>query len=75
MVKTKQVLQSELQSETLNVIGKRYSIGIEIGTGGGKTLLGLKHMAKLYTDTASFCVAAPTKKIFDSWRCSSRKCD
>ena len=41
MVKTKQELQSELQSETLQIIGKRYSIGIEIGTGGGKTLLGL----------------------------------
>ena len=67
MVKTKQELQSELQSETLQIIGKRYSIGIEIGTGGGKTLLGLKHMAKIYNDTTSFLVAAPTKKIFDSW--------
>jgi len=68
MAKTKAELQSELQAEALHYIGDRSGIAVEIGTGGGKTLLGLKHMAQRYTDTVSFCVAAPRKKIFDSWK-------
>jgi len=67
MAKTKAELQSELQAEALHYIGDRSGIAVEIGTGGGKTLLGLKHMALQYTDTKSFCVAAPRKKIFESW--------
>lgn len=68
MAKTKAELQSTLQAEALHYIGERSGIAVEIGTGGGKTLLGLKHMAKQYTDTISFCVAAPTKKIMESWK-------
>ncbi len=35
--------------------------------GVGKTLLGLKHMAKNYTDVSRFLVVAPRVRIFDSW--------
>jgi superfamily II DNA or RNA helicase len=68
MAKTKAELQSELQTEALHYIGDRSGIAVEIGTGGGKTLLGLKHMGQRYTDTMSFCVAAPTKKIMEAWK-------
>lgn len=68
MVKTKAELQTELQNEALSCIGDRFNIAVEIGTGGGKTLLGLKHMVQQYSDVASFCVAGPTKKILQSWK-------
>lgn len=67
MAKTKAELQDELQTEALSHIGERYNIAVEIGTGGGKTLLGLKHMAKQYHDSASFLVAATVNTIFDEW--------
>lgn len=67
MVKTKAQLQTELQEEALYKIGNRSGVAVEIGTGGGKTLLGLKHMAKNFTDTKSFLVVASRTKIFDSW--------
>lgn len=67
MTKTKAELQTELQTEALGIIGERSGVSVEIGTGGGKTLLGLKHMAKQYSDTASFLVAAPRTVIFEEW--------
>ena len=68
MQKTKIELQTALQTEALQYIGERSSIAVEIGTGGGKTLLGLKHMAQNFTDSISYCVAAPTKKIIETWK-------
>jgi len=67
MEKTKIELQSQKQDEALASIGDEHNVGIAIGTGGGKTLLGLKHMAKQYHDSISFLVAAPTKSIFIEW--------
>ena len=67
MAKTKAELQDELQTEALSHIGERYNIAVEIGTGGGKTLLGLKHMAKQYHDSASFLVGATVNTIYDEW--------
>jgi superfamily II DNA or RNA helicase len=64
---TKAELQTELQTKALNVIGNRCGLAVEIGTGGGKTLLGLKHMAKQYHDSIAYLVAAPKKSIFVEW--------
>jgi hypothetical protein len=50
-MKTKAELQTELQTEALGIIGERSGVSVEIGTGGGKTLLGLKHMVKKYHDS------------------------
>ena len=36
--------------------------------GVGKTLIGLRHMAKHYTDYSKFLVVAPKKSIFQSWK-------
>tara|TARA_R110000868_G_scaffold5681_1_gene33557 strand:+ start:3668 stop:4765 length:1098 start_codon:yes stop_codon:yes gene_type:complete len=63
MAKTK----DELQAEALHAIGKQSDVSVEIGTGGGKTLLGLKHMASNYNDSISYLVAAPKLSIQKEW--------
>ncbi len=68
MAKTKQDLQAELQAEALFQIGNQYGVSVEIGTGGGKTLLGLKHMLKQYSDSAEFLVLASKKSILEEWK-------
>lgn len=73
MAQTKAELQEELQAEALSVIGDQYNVAVEIGTGGGKTLLGLKHMAKQYHDSASFLVAATTNTIFVEWEKNAKQ--
>lgn len=59
--------KNQLQNEALGAIGNQSFVGIQIGTGGGKTLLGLKHMIKQYTTTSSFLVVAPRQSIFKEW--------
>jgi len=71
---TKQELQEQLQEEALQVIESEKNFGVSIGTGGGKTILGLKHMAKQYTDTCAFLVVASRKSIFDDWIADAKKC-
>jgi len=67
MNKTKAELQTELQTKALNIIGKQFNVGLDIGTGGGKTLLGLKHMASMYHDSISFLVLVPKESIEVEW--------
>ena len=56
-----------IQEECLQAVkGKKYA-GAVLGTGTGKTLLGLKHMAKMYTDTSLFLVVAPKLSIHQEW--------
>ncbi len=64
---TKEQLQTQLQSKALNIIGNKCGLSVEIGTGGGKTLLGLKHMAQYYNDSVAYLVAAPKTSIFKEW--------
>jgi len=59
--------KDQIQLEALDAIGTLKNAGIEVSMGVGKTLLGLKHMAKNYTDVSRFLVVAPRVKIFDSW--------
>jgi superfamily II DNA or RNA helicase len=63
----KEELQTQLQAKALTIIADKCGLSVEIGTGGGKTLLGLKHMAKQYSDSVAFLVAAPKKSIFAEW--------
>lgn len=67
MENQKHNLQTSLQDKALETIGNRSKISVEIGTGGGKTLLALRHMADRYTESISYCVAAPKRSIFKSW--------
>lgn len=73
MAKTKEELQAELQEEALHFVGDRHNICIDIGTGGGKTLLGLKHMAKQYHPAVAFLVLAPKTSIFNDWIAEAKK--
>jgi superfamily II DNA or RNA helicase len=59
--------KSEIQAACLTAIGKRKHSGAVLGTGAGKTLLGLKHMASRYTDTSLFLVVAPKVSIHQEW--------
>ena len=59
--------KSEIQSECINAIGQKKRAGVILGTGTGKTLLGLKHMVKKYTDTSVFLVVAPKLSIHQEW--------
>lgn len=59
--------KSEIQEECLRAIGTSKYSGAVLGTGSGKTLLGLKHMAKQYTDLSMFLVVAPKISIHQEW--------
>lgn len=59
--------KDQLQFKTLELIGEQSFVGVEIATGGGKTLLALKHMVKQYTSSSSFLIVAPRVSIFKEW--------
>jgi len=59
--------KDSIQNEALDAIGDLQKSGVAVSMGVGKTLLGLKHMAKFYHDNARYLVVAPRKKIFKSW--------
>lgn len=59
--------KSEIQAACLTTIGTKRYAGVILGTGSGKTLLGLKHMSSKYHDTALFLVVAPKLSIHQEW--------
>lgn len=59
--------KSIIQQECLDAIGNRKRAGAILGTGAGKTLLGLKHMATKYHDVAIFLIVAPKISIHEEW--------
>lgn len=65
--------KDEIQQKALEAVGdkKRCSVGVSMGV--GKTLIGLKHMAKNYTEDCRFLVVAPKKSIFQSWLDDAKK--
>lgn len=64
MSKTK----DQIQEEALNAIGNLQRAGAGVSVGVGKTLIGLKHMNKNYSDNARFLVVAPKLAIHDEWK-------
>ncbi|WP_177204902.1 DEAD/DEAH box helicase [Hymenobacter arizonensis] len=63
-----------LHDHILAVVHNRQLAGVAVAMGVGKTLIGLRDMARLLSDTqrlgpttTPFLVAAPTKTILDSW--------
>ena len=65
--------KDQIQTEALTAIGDRMLSGIEVSMGVGKTRIGLKHMARNYTDVARFLIATPKKKVFESWTDEAEK--
>lgn len=69
MSKTK----DEIQLEALAAIGDRRMAGVDIGTGVGKTAIGLEHMRRQYTDIKKFLVVYPSQTIRQSWIDDAKK--
>lgn len=59
--------KSEVQDEALKPLLRVNRGGAAITTGGGKTLLGLRHMEANYSEFATFLVVASKKSIHKEW--------
>lgn len=68
-IKSKDDIQEEALKSLLNVT--KGSICISVG--GGKTLIGLKHMASIFTVDSKFLVVTPKIAIFQSWKDEAKK--
>lgn len=66
-------IKTQIQSEALAKVLPLNRAGVGITMGGGKTLVGLRHMAANYTDYCRFLVVAPKVSIFESWKDDAAK--
>lgn len=65
--------KNRIQAEVLSAIKGIKRCGAGITMGGGKTLIGLRHMAGLYQPGDRFLVVAPKHSIFTTWEESAWK--
>lgn len=65
--------KNRIQAEVLSAIKGIKRCGVGITMGGGKTLIGLQHMAGLYQPGDRFLVVAPKHSIFVTWEKSAWK--
>ena len=77
---TTQAKKQALQDHILALVQGRRLAGVAVAMGVGKTLIGLRDMARvlaqsqpLAATTTPFLVAAPTQAILDSWPQEARK--
>ena len=77
---TAQAKKQALQDHILAVVQGRQLAGVAVAMGVGKTLIGLRDMARLLPNvqppgpaTRPFLMAAPTHAILDSWPQEARK--
>ena len=63
----KTLLKEKIQKKVLTLIGSKHGLSVELGTGVGKTMLGLKHMLQNYTDYCAFLVIVPKLSIKQGW--------
>ena len=65
--------KDDIQNQALEALSnvRRGSVAMSVGT--GKTLVGLKHMASMFTENAFFLVVAPKVSIFQSWKDDAKK--
>lgn len=56
-----------IQQECLDAIGDQMYAGAVLGTGAGKTRLGLKHMMKNLRSFSKFLVVIPKNALIDEW--------
>ena len=57
-----------IQTAALEAIGNKTKAAVGVTMGGGKTLIGLKHMNAHYNDFAKFLVTAPKRSVFNEWK-------
>ena len=60
--------KQDIQEAALKAILPHHRAGVDIGTGVGKTLIGLKHADANYHDSLRVLVVAPKLSAFASWR-------
>ena len=68
MVKINIMTKDEVQIEALNATKDKQRCGIVLGTGVGKTLVGLNHIEQNTTSLMKCLIVAPKKSIFQSWK-------
>jgi superfamily II DNA or RNA helicase len=61
-------IKTKIQEEALAVIAQNYRCTAAITMGGGKTLLGIKDMARNYNSDSRFLVVIPKIAIIDTWK-------
>ena len=65
--------RDQIQKEALQIALKNDRCTLAISMGVGKTLIGLKHMAQIYTPGSKFLVVAPKLSIHQSWKDDAEK--
>lgn len=65
--------RQEIQDEALKATEGKQRCTVVLGTGVGKTLVGLKHMEKHYSPLQSILIVAPKLSIISSWRYEAEK--
>ena len=60
--------REEIQAEALKATEGKHKCSIVLGTGVGKTLVGLKHIEENTTRLMKVLIVAPKKSIFQSWK-------
>lgn len=65
--------KDEIQEQALEAISTKRRCSIAMSVGTGKTLVGLKHMASIFTESSFFLVVAPKVSIFQSWKDDAKK--
>ena len=67
--------KDDIQLEALAATDNKQKCSIVLGTGVGKTLVGLNHMDRNTTPLMRCLVVAPKKSIFTSWKDDAQKFD
>lgn len=65
--------KDEIQAKALDSTKNKIRCGVVLGTGVGKTLVGLIHMQKNSTELERILIVAPKKSIFQSWKDDAEK--
>ena len=65
--------KDRIQAEALAALKDQKRGGLGITMGGGKTLIGLRHMEAIYESGDRFLVVAPKRSIFKSWESTAKK--
>jgi superfamily II DNA or RNA helicase len=75
MTNSSELTKRELiQQEALTESAKHYRCGLGISMGVGKTLIGLRHMEREFSNSkGKYLVVAPKVSIFESWKDDAKK--
>lgn len=65
--------KDRIQQEALELVRAYKRCGLGITMGGGKTVIGLKHMAERFEPGKRFLVVAPKRSIFKSWEAAANE--